>query len=83
MDTSLIGTTFTDRFTGTLTQPPTPPLPGQMWDGTATGPADPFERNLFTIDSSQVFGSIPEPSSLALIGTGLLGLAGLFRKKKV
>ena len=78
----LVGSIITDRFTGTLVVPPRPPIPFVMWDGTPVPAFNSPAASLFTVESSQTFNA-PEPSSLALIGAGLLGLARLFRKKKV
>ena len=48
-----------------------------MWDGTTvpTVPNSPA-RSLFTVDSSQVFLTAPEPSSLASDRDGSVGLGG-------
>lgn len=76
---SLGGLIFADTMDGTLTQLATQ-FPGHMWDGTlASG------NKLFDITGRQVFQAenIPEPSSLALIGFGLIFLGFAMKKNKL
>ena len=61
------------RFTGTLAQPlGATPAPNTMWNGTtwALGAASP--NQIFKIDGSKDFGSVPEPATLALSASALL-----------
>jgi hypothetical protein len=61
-------------------------FPTAMWDGTVVpypqpgGPAG----ILLKVDSSEIWiqQQVPEPSTLILIGAGLLGLAGISRRRK-
>src|SRR5664280_55557 len=57
------------------------------WDENR-GPSTAYENTLgsipseaFTIGSGTVVGSTPEPSSIMLFGSGILGLAGVLRRK--
>ena len=58
---------------------------GVLWDQNS-GPSSAFENFLGTIPSEtfQILGgggTTPEPGSIMLFGTGILGLAGVLRRK--
>ena len=46
----------------------------------STDSGDPFWNNDFAIDDVS-FGTVPEPGSLVLLGSGLLGMAGFLRHR--
>jgi len=72
---------FTDIITGTLVQPAdvahlgyTPPT--HMWNGVPVA-----GNQLFKVDSSETFASIPEPGSVALVGLAL-GVMGWVSRRR-
>jgi PEP-CTERM motif len=81
LDTLAIAAPNLGLFVGTLTV--TSATPGFQSTGFPTGAvvhAD-FVALNGKVSSGQILPAIPEPSSLALLGTGILGVAGMIRRK--
>ena len=81
--TSKVGPKATYTLTGDLS--------GVLWNGRAVGGLR-VVQNFFTYNGQLLLGIghisvgttrfvIPEPGTLGLLGTGLLGIAGMFRRK--
>jgi hypothetical protein len=70
------------RFEGTVNRPPLDSETNSFFDGndgfavTAVNIADTYK-----VDGSSKFSVVPEPSTILLMGAGLLGVAGFARRK--
>lgn len=49
--------------------------------GSATGPWLPYTANISAFDVTGTMSPVPEMGSMALLGTGLIGLAGVLRRR--
>jgi len=81
--TSHVGQQYTYTLSGDLT--------GVLWNGTTVSGST--VQNFYTYNGQLIagighitvgnttFSTVPEPGTLGLLGTGLLGIAGMFRRK--
>lgn len=70
------------RFEGTVNLPPLDSTTASFFDGNDGFAVTPVGDNtIFKVDGSSKFSVVPEPSTILLMGVGLIGVAGFARRR--